>query len=219
MSFEIIPLNPVHFFGMSVDCHFVKGKKGMTLPKDYLLPNLSRFHGDLNFAEVALGWNQEGIFGSVFVSGSFEIALYPDYLAGDAVEIFIDTRDRKTAGFPTRFCHHFFFLPAPVQTEDGDVVAAEVTHFRTDDRHELADAAKLYVATEKVKKQTVLNFFIPAECLHGYDPKEFDRLGFNYCISKKKRDSAQFFSASGEDFTIEQHPFLWASLKLVKEST
>lgn len=213
---EIVPLNPVHFFAFSADCHYYKGKKDDPLTTSYFLPDLMSFHGEKAFASLALGWSEKGIYATIRSSIPLKQTRFPDFQSGDAVELFIDTRDVKTSGYNTRFCHHFFFLPEAVDVEGENVQAGEITRFRTEDAHELCDASKLFVTCEKDKKGYLLSLFIPAECLNGYDPSQFDRLGFTYRIYRSS-GSPQFFSASSEDFTFEQHPSLWASIKLKKD--
>jgi hypothetical protein len=211
---EIVPLEPVHFFAFQFDCHQVRSDK---LDKRHFLADLSSFHGkETPFAKIALGWHDKGIYCEVHIERAFDHPQFPKITEGDSIELFFDTRDVKTTGFATRFCHHFFFLPVSVQTSEGDVVhAGEISRFRSEGTHPLCDSSLLIVTTKKEKKKCILNIFIPLECLHGYDPTQFDRLGFSYRINRVN-DTAQHFSANSADFSIENQPSLWASLKLVK---
>ncbi len=210
---EIVPLEPVHFFAFQLDCRYAKSGK---LDKGHFLPDLSAFHDGSPFAKVALGWHEKGIYVQVHVEGAFDHPDFPKFAEGDSMELFFDTRDVKTTGFTTRFCHHFFFLPDPVQTSGGeDVHAREITRFRAEGVHPLCEPSLLEITAIKEKRKRILQIFIPSECLHGYDPVQFDRLGFSYRINRVN-GSKQHFSASGTDFSIESQPALWASLKLVK---
>lgn len=129
---ESFALSPINFFQMRVDCHYAaKGVAG----QKYFLPNTSQLCGDEYFAKLALGWNEQGIDCLAEVSQPFHHAHYPDVTRGDSVELMIDTRDVKSSGYNTRFCHHFFFLPEPVE----GIQAGELTRFRTEDKHELCD--------------------------------------------------------------------------------
>ncbi len=181
---EVAPLTPVSFFAFQIDCFHLKER----FTDKHKLPDLSSFQGEIPFVDLFLGWNLKGI--SVLLAGSF-----------DALDLFLDTRDRKTTTFPTRFCHHFYFLP-----DKGE----EVTRFRTDDAHELCNPSLL-----RIQKKTSGRYeiFIPSEALHGFDPDEFDRLGFNYRIHSEGKPTQQF-SLDDHDFVPEKHPSLWASLKL-----
>jgi hypothetical protein len=166
------------------------------------------------WAEVFIGWEKKGIRLLICVDGHFHEAQYPNLMEGDSIELFFDTRDVKTAGYPTRFCHHFFFLPERIPYDGGAIQAGEMTRFRSDERHELCDPSLLNIEVVKEKKETHVHIFIPSECLYGYDPNLFDRLGFTYRFNRSN-GMKQYFSVTDTDFSIENQPSLWASLKLV----
>ncbi len=208
---ELPPLVPSEFF--SFEGHLYHSKvppSSKMMKKKFLLPDLSHWHGEERFANVALAWGGEGIHIDIFVDKPFEEALYPNYSEGDAIELFWDTRDLKTAGFATRFCHQFVFLPQAVQ----GIAAKEITHFRTEDTHPLCDETDLQVIPVLGKNHYEMQIFIPAHCLHGYDPSSFERIGFTYRIHRYK-GQPQHFALSSKHFSLEQHPRLWASFKLV----
>ncbi len=69
------------------------------------------------------------------------------------------------------------------QAIDG-VAKGEKTHFRTEDSHPLCDPQLLQTQVQLRKEGYDLRIFIPALCLNGYDPKQFDRLGFTYRINR-----------------------------------
>jgi hypothetical protein len=198
-------LAPLEFFSIEGELRY--SKSGRTSK----LPDMSEWLAEEGFAEVAAGWNETGIFLTVSVDKPFEEAFYPKFSEGDAVELFFDTRDLKTAGFATRFCHQFVFLPQPVL----GIQAQEITHFRTEDTHPLCDAADLSVTSKIGKKDYEMQIFIPSHCLHGFDPVSFERIGFTYRIHRYK-GPRQHFALSSQHFSLEQHPRLWASFKFTK---
>ncbi|MBS0629707.1 MAG: hypothetical protein JSS30_05720 [Verrucomicrobia bacterium] len=187
----ISPILPIDFFNTQIDLHEVE--KG-ELKKKHLLPDFSDLLAEDHFADVSMGWEQKGLH--------FAIEVHYPFAEGDGVELFIDTRDLKTAGFVTRFCHHFLI--------EG-TTAQEITTFRTDDKHELCNSSLIEVKGNFPKKNYSLHIFIPAECLHGYDPTSFDRLGFAYRINRDE-GNRQHFSLSSDYFAIEKEPSLWSSL-------
>jgi hypothetical protein len=205
---ESFALSPVNFFQLRVDCHYAA--KGISGQK-YFLPNTSQLCGDEYFAKVALGWNQQGLECLVEVSQPFHETHYPDVTRGDSVELMIDTRDVKTSGYNTRFCHHFFFLPEAVE----GIQAGELTRFRTEDRHDLCDPQDLKVTSSMGSRSYSMRIFIPSHCMVGYDPEQFNRLGFTYRINRS-HDRPQHFSVVTDDFQIEQQPSLWSTLILNK---
>ena len=217
---ELAPLTPVNFFQIQVDCHYLDGGKAdrvfPCLDKRnsyrYLLPDTSGLCSEEAFAAVALGWHEDGVECFVNVDAPVKQVRYPDVELGDSVELFIDTRDVKTSGFNTRFCHHFFFLPEAVEGHH----AGEKTHFRTEDTHPLCDSSELKLKSLVHKQGYFLNIFIPTHCFYGYDPVQFNRLGFTYRINRAA-GFPQHFSVVTDDFAIDQQPSLWASLKLVHQ--
>lgn len=207
---ELPSLAPLEFFSISSHLYFSKSPLPSNIMRSrFMLPDTSEWLGEDHFADVAAAWNDSGLFVDVFVRKSFEEAFYPRFSEGDAIELFLDTRDLKTAGFITRFCHHFLFLPQAIQ----GIQAQELTHFRTEEVHPLCDASDLQVSSEFGKDHYALKIFIPAHCLHGYDPFSFNRIGFSYRIHRFK-GRPQHFSLSSRHFTIEQHPHFWATFKL-----
>lgn len=218
MSFseDFVPLTPINFFQIGAECRRLPEEKGFPSlnrqgAKKYLLPDTSHLCSEDTFADVAIGWSEEGIELFVDSSTPFTKARYPDVDQGDSVEVFIDTRDVKTSGYNTRFCHHFFFLAEGIEGR----FAGEITRFRTEDTHPLCDANELKVKSSLSSKGYTLNIFIPTHCLYGYDPAQFNRLGFSYRINRAG-GFPQHFSAVSEDFPIEQQPSLWGSLTLKK---
>lgn len=212
---EFAPLTPVNFFQISGECLALPKGSFPVLTKQnykkYLLPDTSMLCSEEPFGEVAMGWQPEGLEIYVRLDVPFVQAYYPEVARGDSVEIFIDTRDVKTASFNTRFCHHFFFLAEGIEGH----FAGEITRFRTEDVHELCNPKELKVKSVCQASAHALSIFIPSHCLNGYDPEQFSRLGFSYRLNRAQ-GFPQHFSVVTDDYQIDQQPSLWASLKLVK---
>lgn len=212
-----IPFTPVNFFHLSLDClRLPKSKKGdfaLTSKnyRNYLLPDTSSLTGDDYFTEVALGWSPEGLEIFAFIEGSYSRSVYPQLEKGDSLEVCIDTRDVKTSGYNTRFCHYFFFLPEAVEGRQ----AGELTKFRTEDAHELCNSSDLIVKSTLKAGKYFLQCLIPAHCLHGYDPEQFDRMGMTYRINRAGAAS-QHFSVTSEDYKFQEQPSLWSTVGYLK---
>ncbi len=212
---SFVPLSPINFFKIEGECPHTKGHSLPDLTtkegRSYLLQNTAALCSEESFADVAMGWNNEGLAFTIYVHSPFQSAYYPDLTEGDSVELFIDTRDIKTSGFNTRFCHHFFFLAEPMSGHQ----AGEITRFRTEDAHAHCDPHDLVVKAHMKSTAYILNIFIPSQCLHGYDPTQFDRIGFTYRINRPDGDP-QHFSAVTTEYQIEEQPSLWSSIKLIQ---
>lgn len=185
----------------------------------YLLPDTSSLTNEKPFGKVALTWNKEGLEVFALIEQPFQRISYPDISQGDSLEVFIDTRDVKTSGYNTRFCHHFFALAVPPEekqsSESGETwQAEEISRFRNEDLHELCNPYDLKVQASFKKNNHTLQLFIPTHCLHGYDPDQVSRLGFTYRINRPD-GPPQHLSVRSDDYKIEQQPSLWASVKLI----
>ncbi len=200
MLFEEIPdLSPVQFFALSWDCPHVKGK--LRAGSDYKIPSTAEFLNEDAFAEIYMGWNEQKVMFEVNAKGRTE---------ADSVELFFDTRDLKTKAQVSKFCHHFIFTP----DADEGVHGREITRFSGDDIHRLCDSEELAVEVKSGADSYAMKIEIPADCLHGYDPLQFQRMGFTYRINRGNRPS-QHFAVSSEEYAIEKHPSLWATVRLI----
>jgi hypothetical protein len=207
---NFVDLSPINYFQISADCRYTPSGLTKSNYRSACLPSTALLCNEEEFAEVALGWHEEGLEAFVKVKQSVKQVSFPNVTIGDSVELFIDTRDVKTSGFNTKFCHHFFFLPEAFEGH----VAGEITKFRTEDMHELCDPLELKVKSEMGWSSYTLAISIPSQCLVGYDPSQFDRLGFTYRINRAGGEP-QHFSVTTQDYQIEQQPSLWSSIKLL----
>lgn len=214
---ENVSLTPINFFQVSIECHPLPPAKEAPFAlnaknyRKYLLPNLSALTDETPFAEVAMGWCREGLELFVLIQQPYARACYPQFEKGDSLELCIDTRDVKTSGYNTRFCHHFFFLPEAVE----GLKAAELTKFRTEDAHELCPSADLQVQSTLKTDHYTMQCFIPSHCLQGYDPDQFDRMGMTYRINRAN-GSPQHFSVLSEEYKFQEQPSLWSSVRLIR---
>ncbi len=208
--FEDIPaLSPVQFFGLTSDCHWTQG--ALKPEKFYLLPSTNDLLDEESFADVYTAWNVEKMAFYVAVHRPFQKIVESDFRRGDSIELFIDTRDLKSKGGVSRFCHHFVFFPAQTQNFYG----REITRFRNEDMHKLCHPEDLQVHPILHDDSYALSIEIPTHCLHGFEPVSFPRLGFTYRINRAE-GPPQHFAVSSEEYTIEQHPATWGTLKLKK---
>ncbi len=210
--FEELPsLCPVQFFGLSADCHFLT--KGTLKPdKRFLLPSTADMLDEESFANVYAAWNFEKLLFLIQVKSPFQRIGEGDLRKGDSVELFLDTRDLKSKGAISRFCHHFVFFPALFQGFYG----REITRFRNEDTHRLCHPEDLTVTPHIADNAYSLEIEIPAQCLTGFDPMSFPRIGFTYRINRADAPP-QHFAVSSEEYMIEQHPATWGTLKLSQQ--
>lgn len=208
--FEDLPaLMPIQFFGLVSDCLYVKG----TLKEDrsYVLASTADCLDEESFADLYCGWNEEKFSIRAKSNVPFKKVGDTDFRKGDCLEIFIDTRDLKSKAVITRFCHHFIFFPVEFQGHH----AREISRFRNEDTHRLCSPEDLEVNAELESDGYTLAIDIPAHCLFGYEPETSPKIGFTYRFNRAE-GPPQHFSVSSQEYAIEQHPALWATLKLQK---
>lgn len=199
---ELSPISPLQLFNCSYPVSPAKKlpEKGL-FEEPFLLPCMADFLGERAFADVAIGWNELGLELAVQVDSGLK--------EDDAIELFIDTRDRKDLGSIGRFCHHFVFYPAR-----ASIVAEELTKLRAAEMRDLAPEGSFDLTIEEKRGSYIAHISILESALFGYDPNAFSRLGFTYLI--KSGEKLQHFAVSSKDYVIASHPSLWASLVLKK---
>jgi len=212
-EFELLeamdPFMPGDFFSCVIGIPYAPDSSSPFSKQSRPLPDMSELLGTEKGGELFLAWNEGGILGKAVIDKPFEHSLFPGYEKGDALEVFIDTRDHKKTGFLTRFCHHFLFLGSEVE----GLQAQEITRFRSEDTHPLCSSSDLTVTSIRERTSYTLFFVIAGSALHGYDPSQFSRLGFAFILHRHKAKPC-CFPAARSLFDVAQHPSLWASITL-----
>ena len=75
-------------------------------------------------------------------------------------------------------------------------------------------AEQLPLRSEIGKDGYLLEAFLPAETLTGFDPQEHPRLGFNYAVLDRELGVQTF--GVGAPMAYEEDPSLWATLELTR---
>ncbi|MCP5505293.1 MAG: hypothetical protein H7A38_00220 [Chlamydiales bacterium] len=194
---DLKPLSPAPFFEVRTTVPKMDQKRSFNKGR---LPDGTSLTGEGKLGTVFLLWSPTGLF--------FEVEIKLALEEGDLLDLFIDTRDLKNSNVVTRYCHHFIIYP---EEEEG----VEVTRFRGDDSHPIADPSLLSVKTTPKRSSYLFEVGIPKEALYGYDPSEFKRLGFTYRFQKKSGEKMHF-NLSSDTFHLEKHPALWASINLTE---
>jgi hypothetical protein len=187
----------------------------LDLPETCDLPDLSKLEpGQTSWARVGVAWNPRGIGIHVrahAAKGGRSTEGHPEGFAN--VQVWIDTRDTRNVSRATRFCHRF---AAKLSLRRGKSLEVEVTQRPI--ARAIADAPMsrpdvFSTVAELSRAGWSLDWFIPAEALHGFDPETNRRLGFAYQISDYQRDDQ--FLAAGREFPVGENPSLWSTLELI----
>lgn len=207
---EVPPLQVLPFFSIHADLHSAGDLHEVQTQNKYILPSFSSYLDEEEFAQISMGWSDAGIYIHVEVDLPFVDINPGDPQKGDSLEFFLDTRDLKDSRFISQFCHHFVFFPEKAHGYYGK----EITRFRTEQVHSLCDPKDLLVRVHYGKKRYVMDIEIMQSALYGFDPQNFQRLGFTYRINRKDGPS-QHFAISSSECKFEQLPSFWATLDLV----
>ena len=144
---ELPALSALNFFDLSALCRRRKDDF-IHLPR-YRLPSTFEMKNEEEFASVFSAWSDEGLFFHFEVRSPIQHCQYSDPKRGDAIELWIDTRNLKTSGYLTKFCHHFVVFPLK---EEG-CYGKEITRFRSDDLHLLCDRKDLQIEVKSFKEK------------------------------------------------------------------
>jgi hypothetical protein len=192
-----------------------KTPKPIELDESYRLPHFGEFDSQHQFADMRVGWNENGVYVTLIVEGR-ELPLECRETAimdSDSLYLWIDTRDTHDVHRATRFCHWFVMLPAGSGAKKDKPVATPAKINRSRETSPAFNRAKVVIESKVTKTSYKLSAMIPAAALNGWDPAEHRNIGFNFMVN----DSELGFQtlALGPDLPIEEDPSLWHSLHLV----
>ncbi|MBM3263096.1 MAG: hypothetical protein FJY97_06670 [candidate division Zixibacteria bacterium] len=208
------------FFSYSFACRYRKKAPRVDTElsdwgPEFRVPDIGFLEDMPKVADVYMGWNEEGLYFGLEVRKRKAVRCdYARHWIGDSFQIWIDTRDVKTARRAGRYCHQFNCLPAG-GGEDGDRAVVKPTQIdRARERWNMPEPETLPVAAHIDDKGYRMEVAIPAPALTGYDPSEFPRLGFTYYLNNSEWPP-QWWSA-GRDLRVFLDPSTWGTVTLVK---
>jgi hypothetical protein len=216
-----MPLIPNHFlFRLSYPCPYMakipheSRDRLLDLPERCRVDNFAAMDERRNFADVRLAWNELGLAAQVEVRGKEQPprgdAARPR--SSDGLSLWLDTRDARTSHRASRYCHLFHFLPtgSGPDADEPTMVQAKINRALQD--APIAPPGSVPFRVVPAKGGYVLEVFLPAAALNGFDPEQNPRLGFYYSV----RDSelGEQTLGLGADFPFWEDPSLWSVLRL-----
>jgi hypothetical protein len=198
------------------------GRAFLDLNEAAFLPDVGAMDEAVPFATIQAGWNESGIGFRVSVTGKkMPVVEVPDEpRESDGFQLWLDTRNTQTIHRASRFCHHFAFLPASASSPKGQAQkngTGSAYQFSIALAKEDAPsnrAGLLRAGSRSVPGGYVLDAWIPAESLAGYEPEANPLLGFYYVV--RDAELGEQFLAVGRDFPFDHDPSLWSSLELTR---
>lgn len=212
---------PRAFFAYSVRCPYV----GDTLkidgnlrdwPEAARLPDLQAIEGRAHFGDVYLGWNETGLYCGVSVRNKTEYRIDPRNCArGECLELWIDTRDLKDVHRANRYCHHFCFLPGGSGRDGKGPIGRQANIHGAREQAPPCPEDSIHLGLRRLKRSYQLELRIPAAGLNGFQPGEFDRLGFTYLLHDSQKGTQAWSAAT--DLPVESDPSVWGTAELVRD--
>jgi hypothetical protein len=218
-----MPLVPHRFlFRIAHPCHYVKDmprqgdERPLELPAECRIDNYAAMDDQRNFADVSLAWNELGLGLRVEVRGK-ERAPQGDAArprGSDGVTLWVDTRGARGSHRASRYCHQFHFLAAGAGPDHDEpaFVQTKINRALEDAPH--VAPAEVALLVRPIRGGYLLEAFLPAAALNGYDPEQHPRLGFFYAVRDDERGE-QLLSITAE-FPFWEDPSLWGVLELVR---
>ncbi len=187
----------------------------LDLPATCAVADLSSLEDRVSWAAVRLAWNPRGLGIAILADApASKAARSVDRPEGFAdVNLWIDTRDTRNVSRATRFCHRFSaHLTLARDRKSLDVELCQRVIARAVADAPISAPDWLSTRAELTRDGWLLELFLPARALHGFDPETNRRLGFAYQVSDHEREDQ--FLGVGRDFPLGENPSLWATLEL-----
>lgn len=180
------------------------------------MDNFAELDEQRNFADVRLAWNEHGLGFQVEVRGKEQS---PQGSAdrprsSDGVTLWLDTRDSRASHRASRYCHQFHFLPMGGGPDKDEPVFAQAKINRALHDAPLCSAGAVPFRASLIRGGYLLEAFLPASVLHGFDPEQNSRLGFYYVV--RDGELGEQFLSVGPEFPYWEDPSLWSVLHLQK---
>lgn len=212
---------PSFLFRLCYPCLYVpgfpqaKGDDLLDLQAKCMLPEAMRMTEKPGFAQIRLAWNEAGIGIELRVTGK-ERPVRGEagkFRSSDGISIWLDTRSSRESHRASRFCHHFYFLAGGAGSDGETPTAGQTKIHRALADAPLCNPDKLQVRKHAIKGGYRLEFFIPTDCLAGFDVDLNRQFGFFYAV--RDGEMGEQTLSIGPEFPYAEDPSLWQLLELL----
>jgi hypothetical protein len=212
-------ISPPMLFRFAAPCIHTEERwsaAGIKLDERHRLPCFAELSGKKPFADVRLGWNEQGIALNVTVRGKQQPPWCRDSRIDDSdgVQLFIDTRNTQNIHRAGRFCHRFAFLPIGSGRKLDEPVAVLLAINRAKESPREIEPGALKMCCQRLPDGYLIGGFIPAMALTGYSPADQLAIGFSYAVIDREL-GWQAFSV-GPELPFVEDPSLWGTLDLTR---
>ena len=174
------------------------------------IPDLMGLEGLKSYAVLYSAWNDEGLYFALQVRGKTRYKIDPrNYAQGDCLELWLDTRDLKDVHRANRYCYHFYFLPGGSGKDGKAPIGRQTSIERAREQAPPCPEESIQVGLRRLKKSYQMEIKLPAEGLNGFQPQDFNRLGFTYLLHDVEL-GLQSWSA-GRELAAAEDPSTWGT--------
>ena len=212
-------ISPPMLFRFAAPCVYTAERwsaGGIKLDERHRLQCFAELSGKMPYAEVRLGWNEQGIAVNVTVRGKQQPPWCRDSRIDDSdgVQLFLDTRNTQNIHRAGRFCHRFAFLPIGAGRKLDEPLAVLLAINRAKESPREIEPGALRIRCQRLPDGYLLEGFIPAAALTGYSPTDQPAIGFSYAVIDREL-GWQTFSV-GPELPFLDDPSLWGTLDLLR---
>lgn len=208
-------------FRYRIPCRYLENQpQGLfELGADYRLPSLATLEGSPTFADMRIGWRDDGLYMSLKVIGKKQSLWCEETQIheSDGLQVWIDTRATHDVHRATKFCHWMIFLPtgsSKAKTEKSTKPVGRCLKInRSREVSPAINRAKLMIESELTSDGYRMSVVIPQLALFGWNPKENPTIGFNYAVCD--RELGWQTLAIGPQLPMDEDPSLWQTMILV----
>lgn len=203
-------------------CRYVKAMpredddRLLDLPEECRIDSYAAMDEKRDFADVRLAWNEFGIGVQVAVKGKDQL-LQGDVSrprGSDGVTVWLDSRDARTSHRASRFCHQFHLLPTGGGPDGDEPVLTQTKINRALQDAPMVNLSEVPFRSARTRSGYVVEAFLSATVLNGFDPEQNRRLGFYYAV--RDAELGEQVLSVGSDFPYWEDPSLWSVLELVR---
>ncbi len=194
------------------DCRWTD--KGLKLPEACRIPSFGALADRPVFADVRLGWSDQGIGLQVLVSGKRQLPWCRETRPedSDGFHLWVDTRCSPGIHRATQYCHRFMWMPSGGGANREQPVVSHLPINRARGEPKPIPANQLKVAAVPRHDGYELSGFVPAASMTGFDPKGQPRIAIYYAAID--RELGWQTLSLGPEFPVMEDPSLWGEAVL-----
>ncbi len=212
--------------------------EGEPLDESFRLIGLAALEDRAVWADVRAAWSEAGLIVAVEVRGKKQPLRQTSLEDRSGLGVWINTRDVHDIHRAGRFCHRFFFAPddkgakTPISEKSERKASAKARSAKKNSSDPFFPAAAQWLPINRAREEPhplqpeslrarwrplgdgyILEAYIPAGAMTGFDPAEHPRLGFTYAVFDRELGQQTF--GVGSPMPYQEDPGLWATLELV----